>query len=220
MEKAPWKTDPFRPPKRSLYNHLLFGFFGPMNRWIYEDFLENRVVFLFCVVVPPCQLLLLARYVWIQMNRKPLERWTASLVEERQAVAFDEVIYLGGHPLAPMPEEAALFLRDTDIHLEFRSGRELDISLGSVGAPEVFTREKSGIFITDQIAGMFVTSEIFHRTEYFLQLPFRDDKGFDNVIRFACGKFVPPDILANLVISGRYHAATPVVQRDDLLPGN
>lgn len=210
------KADPFRPPKRA-YNNM-YGFFGSISRWIYEDFMGNRAVFLLCLVVPPFWIGHLGRLLWIQTARKPMEKWVSALVEEREAAAFDQVVYLGGHPLAPMPEEAGLFLRNTDIHLEFRSGRELDITLGSVGTPEVFTREKSGVFVTDQIAGMFVTSEIFHRTDYFLQLPFKDDKGFDNVIRFACGKFVPPDILANLIISGRYHAAAPLIEHTDLTP--
>jgi len=203
-----YKSSPFRPPKRAYRN--MYGFFGSISRWLYQDFMGNRAIFFLCLLFPPMWIGHMGRLLWIQQSVKPMEKWQSDLLQERDAVAFDQVVYLGGHPLAPLPEEAGLFLRSNDIHLEFRSGRELNIGFGSLGAPETFRQEKTGIFVTDQIAGMFVTSEIFHRTEYFMQVPFKDDKGFDNIVRFACGKFISPEVLSNLIISGRYHAAPPV----------
>jgi hypothetical protein len=139
--------------------------------------------------------------------QKPAQQWLANLCEERQAIAFDQVVYLGGHPAFPLPEEGALFIRGTDLHIELRSGGCIDIPFSAVGNPEVHSREEQGLFVTQQIAGLLLTSEILRRTEFFLEVPFKDDKSFDNTLRLACGKFVSPNVLANLVTSGRYHAA-------------
>jgi hypothetical protein len=200
-------TDPFRTPVRwSDYKTAV---------WI-VNLTSWRPLFILTLLIPIGWLLHLQRLGQIQFRIKPMQRWVARLCEERQAVAMDRVVYLGGHPLLPVPEEAALFVCSADLRLELRSGRTINVPLSSLGTPQFYSNEQRGIFVTHQIAGMFVTSEILRKTEHFAELPFRDDKGFANTMKFACGNLIDPELLSNLIVSARYAdapepAATPSV---------
>lgn len=136
----------------------------------------------------------------------PGERWIAGLLESRNALAVDRVAYLGGHPSVPVPTEAALFLQESQLHVELRSGGFFDIPYLSIGEMQVSSQEHRGMLVTQKLAGVYLTNEFLNSTTFILEMEFVDDKGLKNVLRLGGGKIIGVEQISNLIVSGRYHA--------------